>query len=105
MFRYLIAAILVSQGTAHADSFYEPQGIDAKSGASVHRTISDAYSQSNVVSGQTQVTNGPAFNNGQGGDVICQQGVRNETVGKQPNFVGGDAAIVVIDSNNICTGR
>ncbi|MGB0411554.1 MAG: hypothetical protein ACPGFA_08215 [Pikeienuella sp.] len=105
MFRYLIAAILASQGLAHADSFYEPQGIDAKSGASVHRVISGAYSQNNVVSGQTQVNTGPAFNSGQRGDVICQQGVRNESASKQPNFVGGDAPIVVIDSNNVCTGR
>lgn len=105
MFRYLTAAYLVSLGFAHADPFYEPQGIDAKSGASVHRAISEAYSQSNVVSGQTQVVTGPAFNNGQTGDVICQQGVRNEPAGKQPGFAGAEAPILVIDSTNVCTGR
>lgn len=105
MFRYLTTVYIVSLGFAQADPFYEPQGIDAQSGASVHRAISQAYSQSNVVSGQTQVVTGPEFNNGQNGNVICQQGVRNEAEGKLPGFAGAEAPILVIDSTNVCTGR
>lgn len=105
MFRYLIATVLVSHGTALADPFYEPQGIDAKSAATIHRGVSGAYSQNNVVNGQTQVVTGGDFNTGRRGTVICQQGVRNEPAGKQARFTGGDAPIVVIDSTNVCTGQ
>ena len=105
MLRKLIAMTMLFSGPALADPFYEPQGMDAKTAAAMYRAIAEAYSRDNVISGETQVTTIGPYHDAGGGAVVCQQGVRNSTAGRQPGVADPDEAIVVIDSNNICIGR
>lgn len=83
--------------SALADDFFIPNGMDAETQAQVQRTVADHYARDDVnqISPET-VTVGQG-----GGDLVCQQGVIEQTGAGQQDT--GD--IILVDPINVCINQ